>query len=293
MIIRLFFITIFYSIFFLNNSFAANIEQEMNKAVERLNELYNSHPSACVVYLNLESPASDCSGIFIHGMEPSQTHIWIPDQSDPRKAVSFSYLRSDIPTTQLYSPNGFIYDHTDQDPNKKKLKLYCFYPYDAYSVDTATHPSASHGCGFTNTPFPSQLSGDYESCSFASVKTADQWIKKYAPEDDPFFIIDNACSFSPNHIGSFLEVLKVQKEKNSPFWNELITEMWSYSEAEHLPILAFFYQKGKEDGRVEAFFQQQDYCQLYKKFIPIVEFDLNAGSANAFTGNLSEQSACK
>ncbi|GAA0598708.1 hypothetical protein [Paenochrobactrum glaciei] len=293
MIIRLFFITIFYSIFFLNNSFAANIEQEMNKAVERLNELYNSHTSACVVYLNLESPASDCSGIFIHGMEPGQTHIWIPDQSDPRKAVSFSYLRSDIPTNQLFSPNGFIYDQTSQDPKKKKLKLYCFYPFDAFSDNSETHPYTSHGCGLTNTPFPSQLSGDYESCSSASVTTADQWIQKYLPEQKPSFIVDDSCSFSPNQINSFLEVLKIQQETQSPYWNELITEMWSFSEAEHLPILAFFYQKGNEDGRVEAFFQQQDYCQNYKKFVPVVALDLNAGSSNAFSGNLSEQSACK
>lgn len=271
---------------------AANTEQEMNKAVDKLNELYNSQPSSCVIYLNLEWPAFNCSGIFIHGMESGQKHIWIPDQADSRQAVSFSYLRSDIPTTQLYGSSGFIYDQTSRDINNKKLKLYCFYPFDADSVNTYYHPSATHGCGLKNTPFPSQLSGDFESCSSAGISTADQWIAKYAPFENPSYMIADSCSFSPNHIGSFLEALKVRVKKQSPYWTEIITEMWTEPEAEKLPIIAFFYLKGNDYAMQIAVSYQQDYCQMYGKFIPVVTLDLKTGSPNAFSATLAEQNAC-
>ncbi|MBC8716773.1 hypothetical protein [Ochrobactrum sp. Marseille-Q0166] len=276
----------------INASTAKDIISELDIAVRKLNALYYNNTTSCLQASNNGPSAVNCSGIFIHGIEYTQQHVWIPDQNDPRKAVSFSYLRSDIPTTNLYDGSGFIYDQSSPTHENKKLRLYCFYPFDAFSAMDGFHPAASHGCGLPTTIYNDKTALDYASCPQALITTADQWIAEYLTDGKPSEFVPEGCSFSPNDATKFLQVIEVQTKTDSDTWNELITETWTEQQAESLPIIAFFYIKGDEKSEEIAKNYQTDYCNMYKKFLPVVSLDLSKRTSGAFGGNFKDQYPC-
>ena len=283
---------IFFIISLHSNAYANNIEGDMNNAIQKLNDLYTSNPDACNIYANLITSPIDCSGVIIHGIEDGQVHAWVPDQTDARKAVSFSYLRSDIPTNLLFEGSGFVYDQTVRNNDATKLTFYCFYPFDAFSDLATEHPSNSHGCGLPDTVYASNNNGEFASCPDAQVANADDFINKYLENGTPKAIITDECSFSANNAQSFASVLNVQKKTASPYWNELITSTWNEEQAKKLPIIAFFYLIGDSKGHNQALEHQRDYCNSYQIFMPVVKLDLSKKNADAFTGDIGDQQPC-
>ncbi|MGU3575931.1 hypothetical protein ACLBWZ_10385 [Brucellaceae bacterium C25G] len=292
MLNKIFLIIITYVSLLSDMSYAEDKTETMNHAVDKINKMYDLQASGCVEILNLEEPGIQCSGIFIHGIEPGQQHVWIPNPEDPRQSVSFSYLRSDIPTTLLYGGSGFIYDQTNREDNTKRLTLYCFYPFDSFSSEDTVHPAKSHGCGFPDKPFKSANTGDFESCSSVSVNTSDAWISRFLVDGAPELFVPDGCSFSPNHQSGFLNVIDVQIKSKSPYWNELITETWDETTAHRIPVIAFFYSKDDLKSKREALYYQNDYCKMYNKYVPVVMLDLDKKVQKAFSVKKEDQLAC-
>lgn len=292
MIYKIFITFITYLTLYTGIANAENNTEAMYDTVIKLNKLYNSQAWGCVEFLNLEEPGIQCSGVFIHGNETGQPQVWIPNPSDPRDSVSFSYLRSDIPTTKLYSASGFIYDQTNRDDNKKLLMLYCFYPFDSVSIQNKLHPAQSHGCGLADKTYQSNNMGDFESCTSVAVNTADEWISKFLINGTPELLVPNGCSFSPNHQSGFLNTINVQIKTKSPYWNELITETWDEATAHKIPVIAFFYIEDDLKNQINAIYYQQDYCKMYNKFVPVVILNLDKNASEAFSARKEDQQSC-
>ncbi|MEL4071662.1 hypothetical protein WKW50_16075 [Ochrobactrum sp. GPK 3] len=264
------------------------ISDKLEESVSKLDKLYyNNKDCRLAVNLLRISPIS-CSGIIVHGKETPESHAWIPDINDPRNAVSFSYLRYDIPTTYLFSPSGYIYDQHDGS-EKAFLQYYCIYPFDSLSVIPSYHSAASHGCGFADIQNKAE---SFSSCPDVSITTADAFIKKYLPNGIGSPIVPQQCSFEPNKMDPFLTSIDVQIKTKSKYWNELITSIWTEEDAKNLPIIAFFYLFGQDDGRKSALEYQKDYCEMYGKFIPVVSLDLTKTASGAIRGDRAEQQAC-
>ncbi|MFK3668139.1 hypothetical protein ACI2JN_23110 [Ochrobactrum teleogrylli] len=283
-VIKIYFILV--TLFTATNDATPNtIPVSLNSSVELLNKLYYGQVEICEAAANfLKESAIKRSGVMVHGQEAQETHVWIPSQNDPRKAVSFSYLRYDIPTSKLYNPAGFIYDQF----NSSVLDYYCLYPFDADTVNTDFHPSSSHGCGLSGTDYKEN---DFASCPKVSVATSDEFIQKYLKNREPQPQLRESCSFIADKKEGFEASINVQKETKSPYWNELIMSNWTEAEARTLPITAFFYIFGSDAGRRTALRFQADYCSMYKKFIPVVSLDFKK-EADAFKGSLDDQQPC-
>ncbi|MDH7788918.1 hypothetical protein QBD01_004966 [Ochrobactrum sp. 19YEA23] len=264
------------------------ISDKLEDSVVKIDNLYyNNKDCRLAVNLLRISPIL-CSGIIVHGKEPPESHAWIPNINDPRNAVSFSYLRYDIPTTELYDPSGYIYDQQDQS-EKAFLQYYCIYPFDSFSAMPDSHSAASHGCGFADTQDKAK---SFSSCPDVSITTADAFINKYVPDGVTAPFVPEQCSFEPNKMDPFLTSIDVQIKTKSIYWNELITSIWTEEDAKNLPIIAFFYLFGHDDGRKNALEYQKDYCEMYGKFIPVVSLDLTKTVSGAIRGDRAEQQPC-
>ncbi|KAB2733435.1 hypothetical protein [Brucella intermedia] len=274
-----------------------DIAQSLKNSLGILNALYFNRTADCKFIDPITASQINCSGVIIHGKEFDEEHAWIPNQSNPRKAVSFSYLRYDIPTNQLYEPSGFIYNQF-RNNTSVKLDYYCIYPFDAFSSMPTYHPASSHGCGFPDVQNGNvehqQKDGSFASCPSVSIKTSDEFINKYVPGPVSVPFVPEACSFDANEYERFKASVEVQIKKASPYWNELITSIWTEEEAASIPITAFFYMSDGK-GRDDALGFQKDYCNMYKKFIPVVILDFTQrvpSQSLAFTGKEEEQQSC-
>jgi len=301
-------ILIVFSLNFSANSALASestVHLSLEVAVIMLNKLYFNEIYYCdneIIKKKNISPVT-CSGVMIHGKEVGETHAWIPDQEKPRRSVSFSYLRYDIPTTNIYigddGQSGYIYDQVGEFnllkiENQTKLNYYCIYPYDGLSDVSEFRSAESHGCGYAEKINKDNLEQEqsFDSCPSVSVYTSDDFINKFMSDGDSNLVAKTQCSFNANNYDSTIASIGVQMKKNSLWWNELITSIWTEEDAANLPIIAFFYVVGDEKGQQSALGYQKDYCAMYGKFVPVVIFDFSKRDSDAFTGKYDEQQPC-
>lgn len=238
-------------------------------------------------------PAYACSGVLLRATKPSpRYHTWHHSPNSKAKGgVSFSYLRTDIPTTHLAADSnarsGFILYPDQQRPAQSlPYQVLCALPTDG---DTWTRDA--QGCGNNSrTPIVET------ACHLQGVLTAEDWIAQFRQSRDH----TRQCAFDTRperdqaRADAFHQSLRVKQlhaqELPHP-WNELIVATWDEAQSHRLPIQSFFYIEGLENALQQAREDQLDWHRSHEAYIPIIRIRLpdNAEQRAVFSYHESDQ----
>jgi len=247
--------------------------------VNRIKTRYNSVPDKCFDSNNTEKPAYECSGILIRGVRTDlkMDYAWGFKNSDQQKdAFSLAYLRSD----QVFSrfPRGYdsgyiVYPHLETPLQKNKYKVFCSFPMDAH-----TDAREGHGCGKSRRD---RIEGS-KNCHKQNIKTFDTWKSHFDSimnSGNKNFVV-RQCGFdmTKRSAAAYFDVsLKANRHIQSSATkyafrnNELRMHAWSVKEAKNIPIEAFFYLIGSENGKILAEkYQDTFFARSGGEKIPIV-----------------------
>lgn len=137
------------------------------RTAEQLQNNYDATPAHCQ---GNAVPAHACSGVLLRSTKPSPLyHSWHHSQNSKDKGgVSFSYLRSDIPTTRLAADgrSGFtLYPLLQRPKDSLRYEMLCAWP-----TDGDTWERDNRGCGDNR-----QTAATEAACHEQGVLTAEQW----------------------------------------------------------------------------------------------------------------------
>ncbi|MFK3718911.1 hypothetical protein ACI2J9_04890 [Pseudomonas fulva] len=248
----------------------------------RMQENYNATPTQCE---GNAVPAHACSGVLLRSTLPAPYyHTWHHSQNSKDKGgVSFSYLRSDLPTTDLAadSRSGFtLYPLLQRPAGSLRYEMLCAWP-----TDGDTWERDNRGCG-DNRQTPEREA----PCHEQGIHTAEDWIARFRLTGD----YKRQCGFDirrarvPERAQAFHQALRAQRlfADELPFvWNEIVIGAWDEARAGELPIQSFFYIDGEYGALEQAQADQEDWHRTHGGFIPIIKIRLpwQAGERATFT----------
>ncbi|MFB4393219.1 MULTISPECIES: hypothetical protein [unclassified Pseudomonas] len=232
---------------------------------------FNATPERCE---GNAVPAHACSGVMIRATKPSPSyHSWHHSPNTKAKGgLSFSYLRADIPTTQLAADarSGFtLYPQAQRPDGSLHYEVLCAWPTDG---DTWTRNG--NGCGDN-----SQTAQVEQACHQQGIFSAQQWVENFRSTGD----YKQQCAFdtrlerTPGRADDFYQSLRAKQLLGSelPFpWNEVIVRAWDEASSQHLPIQSFFHIEGMHGALQQAQADQRDWHDTYGGAIPIIRIRL-------------------
>jgi len=220
-----------------------------------------------------------CTGIIFRGTRPGEAkHVWWPEDksistsSVSHGGVSFSYMRSDIPTPSgaYWYPNGYtLYPQLGKyaaPASKIKLDVLCAYP-----MDGSTDSRANAGCG-TRPDFAISS----KACDEQGIKTAAQWMNKYPTPNKAIICGFNMKSQTKAAFEPVLEIMRTRGKESGPgmpSYDELRIKTWPANDATSkvFPIESFFYAAGNATGLKNARGDQADFYHSTGQFVPIIK----------------------
>ncbi|WP_336221107.1 HvnC protein [Citrobacter amalonaticus] len=227
------------------------------------------------------TPAFLCTGVLLRGTDSysSTYHSWDPSPSSVTSGgVSFSYLRADSKYNKLsYSyNNGFIFFPYFYAPDGEgidtNIDIMCSFP-----IDAATENRDNKGCGASNS-YPTQS----VPCQQQNITTASEWYNHYieGKMDHRYqcgFLTNDNSSY--NTADAFYQsILSMSTISSESFneQNELRLATWAQGKQDSLPIEAFFYIAGSNQGLNSARSTQQDFYNstVNKIWVPVIELIL-------------------
>jgi len=275
---------------FLNNLNAqAGVGEDTVREIE-------SYYDSTVEYCNTPyRPAYLCSGLMIRGTSTSGKFLpWQPSPGTlARGGVPFSYLRSDTKFGLAWGIKGLILAPTDY----KKFgmsdlpEVLCSFPLDA---NTAMR--TDKGCGDNvDTPV------EEKSCESFGITTAEQWVSHFG---DVNKAETRQCGFrqvgaqtyqSASHFYASVKAKSLIRDGFFNRHNEVLLGTWS--DAENLPILAFYYVDGpnQKSGLAAAKTDQWNWVvNAGHTFTPIVKVTLpdDPQKEARFTFDPQDQATC-
>lgn len=264
-----------------------------NKRLKKVNEIlnrFNTRSYECVDKAGKKHPAYKCTGIMIRGINNEQNlkHSWSMKKSNKEKeSFSLGYLRRDQTFSRFprdYDSGFIVYPHFETPSSKNTYEVLCSFPVDAH-----TDNRNNHGCGLS-------IGDDTEQskpCHEQNINSLKKWKRHF----DEIISSNNAkfvtrqCGFDltrENSAEYFLISLKANEDylktnnKYSSRNNELRMHSWNENRAEKIPIEAFFYLSGSENGRINAKKYQTDFYKNGNTFVPIVGIELPQSSNDDF-----------
>ncbi len=241
------------------------------ETARQMQDNYDATPAQCE---GRAVPAHACSGVLLRSTKPSpHYHTWHHSQNSKDKGgVSFSYLRSDIPTTRLAADgrSGFtLYPILQRPQGSLRYEMLCAWP-----TDGDTWERDSRGCGDNR-----QTAETEAACHEQGVFTAEQWMARFRQSED----YKRQCAFDirrarvPERAEAFHESLRAKQlfGRELPFpWNEVVIGAWDEASASRLPIQSFFHIEGEYAALQQAQADQKDWHQTYGSFIPVIRIRL-------------------
>lgn len=203
----------------------------------------------------------------------------LKDKHYARDAVSFSYLRADVPTTTLWvlGVSGVIVNHFEGDGSGYdgySMRARCLFPTDGA---TDTRPD---GCGAVKVDYNPNPAGTSKPCGLQGIQTAEEWAKfhdhrlKEGWRQFGCGFEVTASDFRTAIAGqNLIDVDGAMGEPMRYQWNELILGAWPADAAGRIPVEAFFYMP---DNYSNEFVRelQCDYFVKTGRVVPIVRLRL-------------------
>ncbi|MCE7766427.1 hypothetical protein GQL56_27720 [Pseudomonas putida] len=185
-------------------------------------------------------------------------------------AIAFSWVRRDtnfgMPALRF---NGFLFPPLQAIPESKisDLPVLCTLPTDGGTDNRETAQGCGPQRGFESTT---------DACQKVGVQNAEQWLEKYSEDD-----IRRArfCGWDlreqpANMRAQWFEMpVKIRAALSDSAWlgyNEILLSVWKVGVGADLPLYAFFYVEGMQEGRVKAQNDQVRYHAAYGQSIPVV-----------------------
>lgn len=246
------------------------------KTACRLTADYNATLSECGK--NGNAPAFVCSGILIRGTDSNLNrnyYSWNPSPKSVKSGgVSFSYLRKDSPFQRFAYGyvSGFIFHPQEYTPHPldSNIEVLCSFPKDG-----GTDGRTDHGCGIN-------LQNDARSlpCNKIGITTGQGWVNKYQN-----VVGINTCGFNVNEksglntkqgFNATIEAMGLLRKLGmGGNANELRLATWRQNKTD-IPIEAFFYLKGYNNGLLSAQKDQKEFYQQTGNKVPIISIVLPA-----------------
>lgn len=245
---------------------------------ERLLNRYHDESNECFSPQNEPQPLYACSGIIIRGVnncKPGVKYAWSLKPNDKLKnSFAMAFLRSDHAFSELgkgYDAGFIIYPHLSTPSQKNPLKMLCAFP-----IDARTDRRDDRGCG----RFKNDETGWTRQCDAQNITNFQDWLTHYnqiLSSADPR-LTNKQCGFDltkETATQNFATVLRANTEiKKNPEYaianNELRVEGWNENNTKQIPIEAFFYFIGSENGLAIAMKYQHDFFTQSGEMVPIV-----------------------
>ncbi|HYQ49440.1 MAG TPA: hypothetical protein VES70_03320 [Pseudomonas sp.] len=241
------------------------------QVAQRMQQNHDATPQQCQ---GNAVPAHACSGVLLRATLPSpKYHTWHHSPNSKAKGgVSFSYLRADIPTTQLAADgrSGFtLYPLLQRPAGSLRYEMLCAFP-----TDGDTWERNARGCGDNR-----QTSEEEAACHALGITTAEGWIERYRLSYD----YKRQCAFdiqrarAPERAEAFYQSLRTKQlfAAELPFpWNEVMIGAWDEAQSSKLPIQSFFYIEGANGALAQAQADQRDWQQTNAAVIPVIRIRL-------------------
>lgn len=245
--------------------------------VEELRERINHVTDECLDAENKTQPAYMCSGVLLRGihLREGMEFAWSLNPVDTaKKSFSFAYLRRDVKFKKMinnYKAGFILYPHLKTPPHKSKQRVLCSYPDNAVSG-----LREDRGCGRQMPPFDE--TGVSRPCHTQNITTASQWLKHFNSNRNNSVYMCGFSMMEETAARDFATCLHVQTLlRNGSIWmnNELLVEAWDESNVKSLPIEAFFYFVGFENGYETAIeYRDAFYVHSDGEHLPIVGIKL-------------------
>lgn len=219
-----------------------------------------------------DKPSYLCSGIEMRATETSPDALsWDPSQKHLDKgAIAFSWVRRD---TNFARPaerfNGFLFPPLQAIPDGKinDLQVLCAFPTDGGTDNRETAQGCGPQRGFEATT---------DACQKVGIENADEWLQAYSADD-----IRRArfCGWDlreepANMKAQWFEMpVQIRARLEPDAWlgyNEILLPVWKVGVGRDLPLYAFFYVEGEQQGRIKAQYDQVRYDAAYGQSIPVV-----------------------
>lgn len=244
-----------------------------------LNKAYNNTYTECK---QGENPGA-CSGVVLRGLKShaERTHrAW--DFKAGNAGVSFSYLRKDANFSELAYryQSGFIlapFNHTPE--GQSGIAVRCAFPFDGDSW------SREQMCGKDRRA----RNGYSQPCDQQSppITTGADWVARFEKNETTPASDTESCGFSIGRnrttakvaFNAMLDARNRLIKKHPDYFkheNKLVMETWDLNNVRAIPIEAFFYLSGSEQGRHSAQSDQQDYYHDTgkTKIVPVIAMTL-------------------
>nr|XP_018918087.1 PREDICTED: uncharacterized protein LOC109044707 [Bemisia tabaci] len=250
---------------------ASDVAASKRKADE-LNERFNNEVGGCEGPRG-ESPAYECSGILIRGVSSDRNpYAWtLSKYSRETMSVCMGYLRRDAQWAGF--PYGYVsgfimYPQSKTPWTKTKTRVICAFPLDAHSDER----TGKYACGESQ----QDTIGESGHCHAQGIFSFRDWLAHYHRVS--FNFSHTQCGFdmtAPQAPGLFRTFLKASNfVQNEPFDlknNEILVYAWNENDVARIPIEAFFFTVGSEEGRLSARRFQRDFKRASGgETIPIV-----------------------
>ncbi len=220
------------------------------QVAERINRRFADSADTCAGGRS----ALYCNGVIIRGTgSGTGFHSWNPSPASvSRDGVSFSYVRSDIGTTEVVGNEGLIFHELGR-PAEHSVRFRCAYPANA---GTNAIPNSCRA-----------------SCISLNITTVAAWRARYGSSPA------SSCTFGDTPVEFQLNTDVRAGLSWAHGHNELIIGAWPQDIPLQLPIEAFFWERA---GLAGARYIQNDYLQETGRFMPILRVDLRAASGSKF-----------
>lgn len=258
------------------------------------NKNYNEDTDSCIQYgTGLVRGYYWCTGVVLRTVDNGNFDPWVPGpQALDFRATSFSWIRHDVGTNNLYLKAGFILlSLADVEagtvPGTYGLAQFkCIYPFDAYT--TRVMSRNYFGCNFENTGVGSPIADQpWGSCdNLLNYTSSAQWDDNFRRHGQLNY---NQCSWNADNPQGWRNMIASRKNFNgqSP-WNELMfrngghqPDQSEYTERVRKGITAFFYQSHRAGSLADAQTFQRKLSALGRR-VPILKLDFSAPAASRF-----------
>ncbi|MFK0313979.1 hypothetical protein ACIQUF_22460 [Pseudomonas sp. NPDC090233] len=273
------------------------------EVAERLNARFQNRDGQCA---DGRAPVY-CSGVLARATEPNPPyHVWNPKpdtksgvapkpsatpKPDAVGAVSFSYLRADIHTPNLFTPQGLLFGSLGY-PSDSGIEAIT--PTCIYMADSNTWQRPDLGCGPNNGYYPV----DSGPCASMGINDLTALTEHYLkePADPTWKRINHQCSLAIEPTSFMLSIqgratLIKGNESSYHGYNEIMLKSWPQDIPDRLPLDAIFYAAaGGAAALGQAKLIQQDLFKHSADLVkPIVRVELGA-VAPGFTYRREDQS---
>ncbi|VVE45647.1 hypothetical protein PAQ31011_04411 [Pandoraea aquatica] len=248
---------------------------------DSLNARYVNRASDCA-----GRPAHECSGVMVRvfGLDSDPPISPTPDQI-ARNAVSFSFIRDDIPTTLLFQTGwaGMVVN-TGDNAGFVRLTVRCAWPYDAY---TNFRPD---GCGRATGDMTPTIKS--RPCAQQGIDTPEKWAAHFASLGDNKPYKYFSCGFAPTVEGFNLSIAShalIPNPEDRRRWNEILIAAWREEDVPALPIEALFFTP---DTGISIGLVHVKQCAIFfatSRRIPLLRLDLEKADKKIFSFDPADQ----